>query len=103
MVRKVIELFGNHSFTLITYNGKRNRLRCLKNDVPQGSVLAKLLFNIYTPYLANTASRKYAYADDLAFMHAVETGRQWKQCYAKIWQPWVRTSRPGNQSSALQK
>jgi len=35
-----------------------------------GSVLAPLLFNIYTSDLPTTVSRKYAYADDLAIMHA---------------------------------
>ena len=59
----------NRSFTLTTRNGQRSRLRRLKNGVPQGSVLAPLLFNIYISDLP-TISRKYAYADDLAIMHA---------------------------------
>jgi len=63
-----------------TGNGKRSRLRRLKSGIPQGSVLAPLLFNIYISDLPTTISRKYAYADDLAIMHAVETGRQWKGC-----------------------
>jgi len=36
----------------------------------RGSVLAPLLFNIYISDLPTTISRKYAYADDLAIMHA---------------------------------
>jgi len=51
-------------------NGKRSRLRRPKNGVPQWSVLAPLLFNIYISDLPTTVSRKYAYADDLAIMHA---------------------------------
>ena len=51
-------------------NGKRSRLRRPKNGVPRGSVLAPLLINIYSSDLPTTISRKYAYADDLAIMHA---------------------------------
>jgi len=64
-----MEMGGNRSFTLTTGNGKRSRLRRLKNGVSQGSVLA-LLFNIYIFDLPTTLSRKYACADDLAIMHA---------------------------------
>jgi len=70
MVHKIMEMVGNRSFTLTTGNGQRSRLRRLKNGVPQGSVLAPLLFNIYTSDLPTTISRKYAYAEDLAIMHA---------------------------------
>jgi len=64
MVRMIMEMVGNRSVTLTTGNGKRSRLRRLKNGVPQGSVLVQLLFNTYN------VSRKYAYADNLAIMHA---------------------------------
>ena len=70
MVRMIMELFGNCSFTLTTGNNKWSRLRHLKNGVQQGSVLAPFLFNIYTFDLPITVSRKYAYADDLAITHA---------------------------------
>ena len=69
MVRMIMEMVGDGSFTLTTGNGIRSRLRCLKNGVQQGSVLAPLLFNIYIYDLATTVSTKYAYADDLAIMH----------------------------------
>jgi len=70
MAHMIIEMVSKRSFTLTTGNGQRSGLRRLKNGVPQGSVLAPLLFNIYTSDLPATISRKYAYADDLAIMHA---------------------------------
>ena len=70
MVHMIKEMVGNRSFTLTTGNCQRSRLRRLKNGVPQGSVLASLLFNICISDLPTTISRKYSYPDDLAIMHA---------------------------------
>ena len=70
MLHMIMEMVGNRSFTLTTGNGQKSRLRHLKNGVPQGSVLVPLLFNVYTSDLPITISRKHAYADDLAIMHA---------------------------------
>ena len=47
----------------------------MRNGLPQGSVLALLLFNIYTYDLPSMTSQKYAYADDLALVYA---SRDWK-------------------------
>ena len=70
MVRMIMELVRNQSFTLTTGDSKQSRLRRLKNGVPQGSVLASLLFNIYTYDLPSMISSKFAYADDLALLHS---------------------------------
>jgi len=70
MVHMIMEMVSNRSCTLTTRNSKRSRLRRLKNGVPQGLVLASLLFNIYISDLPTTVSRKYAYPDDQAIMHA---------------------------------
>ena len=66
----IMELVQNLSFTLTTSDSKQSRLRRLKNGVPEGSVLAPLLFNIYTYDLPSMISRKLAYADDLALLHS---------------------------------
>jgi len=73
MVRMIMEMVGNLRFTLTTRKGK-SRLQRLKNGVLQVSVLAPFLFNIYI-YYRPTVSRMYAYADDLAIMHA---GGDWQ-------------------------
>ena len=70
MVRMIMELVRNQSFSLTTGDSKQSRLRRFKNGVPQGSVLAPLLFNIYTYNLPSMISRKFAYADDLALLHS---------------------------------
>ena len=70
MVKMIMELVRNRSFTLTTGDSKQSRLRRLKNGVPQRSVLAPLLFNIYTYDLPSMISRKFAYADGLALLHS---------------------------------
>ena len=72
IVSFIVELVRKRSFTLSTGNGALSRLRRLKNGVTQGSVLAPLLFNIYTHDLPVTVARKFIYADDLAIMHFAE-------------------------------
>ena len=70
MVRMIMELVRNRRYILTTGDSKQSRLRRLKNGLPQGSVLAPLLFNIYTYDLPSMISRKFAYADDLALLHS---------------------------------
>ena len=70
MVKMIMELVRNRSFTLTTGDSKQSRLRHLKNGVPQGSVLAPLLFNIYMYDLPSMISSKFAYADDLSLLHS---------------------------------
>ena len=51
----------------------RSKQRFLKNGVPQGSVLAPLLFNLNTSDLPKTQSKTYIYADDIALMISGKT------------------------------
>ena len=76
MVRMIMELIRNRSFTLTTGDSKPSRLRRLRNGIPQGSVLARLLFNIYTYDVPSITSKKFTYADDLAIFH---TSGEWKE------------------------
>ena len=70
MVKMIMELVRNQSFTLTTDDSKQSRLHCLKNGVAQGLVLAPLLFNIYMFDLPSMIFRNFAYADDLALLHS---------------------------------
>ena len=76
MIRMIMELIRNRSFTLTTGDSKPSRLRRLRNGVPQGLVLAPLLFNIYTYDIPSITFKKFAYADDLAILY---TSEEWKE------------------------
>ena len=65
MVKMIMELVRNQSFTLTISDSKQSRLRYLKNGVAQGLVLAPL----YMFDLPSMIFRKFAYADDLALLH----------------------------------
>jgi len=59
MVRMIMEMVGNRSFTLTSGNGERSRLLRFKNGVTQGSVLETLLFNSYISDLPTFTARVY--------------------------------------------
>jgi len=69
MVGFIMDMIRNHHFT-VPIGSKKSRYRILKNDVPQGLVLAPALFNVYTYDLATTVCRKYVYTDDLALANS---------------------------------
>ena len=68
IVRFISELISNHSVVVQTSNGQQSRLKRINNGVPQGSVLPRLLFNVYIADLPETNPKKYGYADDPALL-----------------------------------
>ena len=79
MVSFVMELLTNRIFTLRTNDGHVSRLRRIHNGVPQGSILAPTLFDIYISDIPKTTSKQYGYADDLALLDAHQTGRKFRR------------------------
>ena len=75
MIRIIVKLVRNRSFTLTIGDSKQSRLRRLRNGLLQESVLAPLVINIYTYDLPSMTSQQYTYADDLALLYA---SRDWK-------------------------
>jgi len=64
-----LELVFSRSFTLTTGNNKRSRLPSLKNFIHRDPFW-DLFSSTSLSDLLNIVSRKYAYAVDLAVMHA---------------------------------
>ena len=64
IVAMIVEFARNYSFTLTSGSRKQSRLQHLKNGFPRGSILAPLLFDMYTHDLPPTTAKKSAYADE---------------------------------------
>ena len=69
-VRIFEALLSNRRF-FVNHQGKNSRWRISKNDLPQGSVLAPTMFNIYTndqPISTDSDIKHCIYADDTAIV-----------------------------------
>ena len=65
LVKIIHSLLANRRF-YVEMDGRKSRWRTQKNGLPQGSVLAPTLFNIYTNDQPEFETiRRYIYADDL--------------------------------------
>ena len=64
-MRILASILSNRRFR-VSLGGQTSSARTLNDGLPQGSVLAPMLFNIYVSDMPETTSRKFAYADDLA-------------------------------------
>lgn len=67
VVRFLMVLIQDRSFILDKLNGQRSKKRRLRIDLPQGFVLASVLFNIYTADMPIGICSQYTSADDSAF------------------------------------
>ena len=59
---------GTRQFHVVL-GGQKSKTRKIRNGVPQGSVIAPTLFNIYISDMPDTKSFKLGYADDWALTH----------------------------------
>ena len=65
LVQFLGEILRNRRF-FVMLNNKRSRVRLQKNGLPQGSVLAPLIYNIYTnDQPLNLETKRFVYADDI--------------------------------------
>ena len=101
MVHFIVELISNRSFLLKISDGRQSRLRRVKNGVPQGSVLAPMLFNIYIHDIPDTISKKYGFSDDLDILTTHREGKMIESTLSKdmstlalyLWQWRVKLSK----------
>lgn len=58
----------SNRFITVVIGDRKSKQKPLNNGLTKGSVVATLLFNLYTSDLPNTKSNKFIYADDIPFL-----------------------------------
>jgi hypothetical protein len=58
-------MLSNRQLVIHLNNDTKSKNKTLNNGLPQGSVLAPLLFNLYISDLPKTASKQFIYVDDI--------------------------------------
>jgi hypothetical protein len=73
---KLFNLLNNmlsNRYFQVFLGDQSSRWRSLNNGLPQGSVLAPLLFNLHMSDLPSTAAKVFQYADDIAVTYQAMT------------------------------
>ena len=75
ILKLIAQMTGPRKFHVVL-GGTTSKVKRIKNGVPQGSVLAPALFNVYISDMPDTRSMKLGYADDWALTHQ---SRSWDE------------------------
>jgi hypothetical protein len=67
----------SNRFIQVFLGNQSSKWRPLNNGLPQGSVLASILFNLYMSQLPSSSLNLFQYADDIALTHQA---RKFEEC-----------------------
>jgi hypothetical protein len=73
LLSKLLNNMLSNRFFQVFLGNKSSRCRRLNNGLPQGSVLAPLLFSLYLTDIRTALSNQFKYADDIALTYQHES------------------------------